>query len=236
MPGFVSILLTALVFLTGLGFPARAGFTDGVRLSVAVNPLGTFTTNFSTAGRPVSLSGPGVNLGMTYDFSGGGVKVTGTNASSGKDFLTENDAEGIARRREATGKNAFAWDGNPLAGTSGMTAAGFTDQKVETSYGPALLPLERTRSDGSGVSYVWNADGSLASFTEFDGPDNGGAARTFAITRDADGRENGITSTGLTVARTWNLDGTLATVNHQTKDADGNTVSYQASYPSWFDD
>ncbi|MES2997142.1 MAG: RHS repeat-associated core domain-containing protein, partial [Verrucomicrobiota bacterium] len=212
---------------------------EGVIGQVAVNPpgpLGTFTTDFSAAGRPVSLSGPGVNLNMAYDFSGGGVKVTGTDASSGKDFLTENDAEGIARRREATGKDAYVWDGNPLGGTSGMTAAGFTDQKVETTYGPALLPLERTRSDGSGVSYMWNADGSLASFTEFDGGDNGGAARAFAITRDADGRENGITSTGLTVARTWNLDGTLAAVSHQTKDADGNTVNYQVTYPSYFDD
>ncbi|MES2997500.1 MAG: hypothetical protein V4733_11885, partial [Verrucomicrobiota bacterium] len=148
MPRFVSILLTALVLLLGLGFPARAGFTGGVRFSVLVTPLadghsfaiagprgfsaevtgnrygltgldgsaggktfdaavtrnpqgevsqvavnppgplGTFTTGFSASGRPVSLSGPGVNLGMTYDFSGGGVKVTGTDASSGKDFLT----------------------------------------------------------------------------------------------------------------------------------------------------
>lgn len=200
-------------------------------------PTGDTAFNFDPNQRLSSVSGPGTQLGLEYDYTDGGVQVSGTDTETNEDFLVRSDAEGNPRQLAQTGRDSLAFDGSIYEGNMTLDGAGFADQTLNFNYGPTGLPLSFVRADGSGKSFDWHADSSLDSYTRFDGAANGGGSDTFVMTRDAtSGLPTGFTGTNCSLLVVPNMDGTVASVQFDSTDMDGQAQTYSAQYPAYFDD
>ena len=139
-------------------------------------------------GRMTNASGPGLNTNLGYDFTAEGVKVTASDTISGDVAVHGADAHGHVRDLTSTGRPPLQITGDALSGSFSVSVPGQSEQFVDFTTGPLMDITSKTRSDGSGTSFVYYANGELDTYTRNDGTANGGGSYTFDLKRDGDTR------------------------------------------------
>jgi RHS repeat-associated protein len=208
--------------------------------SVSVDPPGprnSATAAIDPRGRVTTVNGTATDLALSYDYTGGGIAVTGNDSANQTSFSSAEDDEGNLKKLEASDKAKLAIAGKVLDGEVTVSAEGYLNQSVSYDFSPAGFVVGKSLSDGSGTSFVWNADGSLKETVRSDSWANGGAQYPFSLTRDpATGFPTGYQGGKSSLVLAPNSDGTTASAQYRMKDVNGLDQLHSVNYSSYFDD